>query len=471
MLCLATLILAGIFVAGQEGSVHYAVTYDDDATGRLQVEVTAPEGATVFVMPRAIPMGYSDVPYDRYVHDVQAFDAEGGALAVGRERSGPRWRLGDGSAAARRVRYTVDLAALEREVLSASDVSKARPEYVGLLGYSVFGFLEGSEQRPVELSVHAPDHWPVFLTLAPRAPPAEGSARAAAKDFYALADSQVILGPAVEVRRFDAGIPLYVAQYAEQASDIEQLGAQAARALDALVAFFGTRPFDHYTLHVEFLVPVSDDHGYGFSMEHLESCTVFFDTSRVIPRAEGAEGSTRHLYNLAHHMAHAWIPKRCAGKGYFPWTWELSPVLDSIWFSEGWGQYAAAMALADEGGLGDDSRHRLVDARFREPLARMPPFLDRMSLVELSRVASTRYSEDFRTGRSVFARGGLMAYEIDEAIRAASNGRTTLRKVLRRILQEGAAGPLDLERIPAWCREETGVDVDAVFRSWMAPLE
>lgn len=83
----------------------------------------------------------------------------------------------------------------------------------------------------------------------------------------------------------------------------------------------------------------------------------------------GIEGSTRHLYNLAHHIAHSWIPKRAAAAGYFPWTWELSPVLDSIWFSEGWGQYAAAAALAQEAGLGDAFRNELVDRRFRQPLA------------------------------------------------------------------------------------------------------
>ena len=32
---------------------------------------------------------------------------------------------------------------MEREILGASDSSRARPDYVGLLGYSVFGYLEG----------------------------------------------------------------------------------------------------------------------------------------------------------------------------------------------------------------------------------------------------------------------------------------------------------------------------------------
>jgi len=202
----------------------------------------------------------------------------------------------------------------------------------------------------------------------------------------------------------------------------------------------------------------------------MESCTIYFDTTMAIASEPQPPVLTRHRYNLAHHMAHSWIPKRCAAEGYFPWTWELAPVLDSIWFSEGWGQYAAAAALAEEGGLGDEFRRKLVNDRFRVPLQSSPPFLNDMDLVHVSRIASTRYSDDFRTGRNVFARGGLMAFEIDEAIRAGSDGTKSLRDLLRRLMTEGHDKVLDLDRIPQWCREETGVDVDAVFRRWLLPV-
>ena len=56
-------------------------------------------------------------------------------------------------------------ARLEREILGAADASRARPGYAGLLGYSVFGYLEGWEARPVRLEVAAPSDWPVFTTL------------------------------------------------------------------------------------------------------------------------------------------------------------------------------------------------------------------------------------------------------------------------------------------------------------------
>lgn len=55
----------------------------------------------------------------------------------------------------------------------------------------------------------------MLLTLAPVVPAPRGSASAEAPDFYALADSQIVLGPSFTLRREPGPVPLYVAVYAE----------------------------------------------------------------------------------------------------------------------------------------------------------------------------------------------------------------------------------------------------------------
>lgn len=279
-----------LLTAQSAPALRYELTYTTGTPGSVQVEILLPAavGATTLVMPRAIPMGYADVPYDRYVRDVEAFGADGGALEVKRAEEGPRWLLGDGSTAVRSARYRVDLEAMEREVLGASDASKARAGYVGLLGYSVFAYPEGLEKVPIRLTVRAPDDWPLFLTLDPRSPPARGTVEAEARDFYELADSQVAMGPDLQVLRLEAPVPLFVVQYAERASD-------------------------------------------------------------------------------------------------------------------------------------------------------------------------------------VFSRGGMMAYEMDGTIRAATAGRKSLRDLFRRLLEESPHEPLDLDCLPDLCRQSTGVDVSAIYRRWLGP--
>jgi predicted metalloprotease with PDZ domain len=458
-------------------AVRYRVEIGSDP--RLRVEIRPSAGAAcplTLVMPRAIPMGYGEQPYDRFVASLRAFDQAGRPLTVKREE-GPRWTLCASGESLDRVSYEVDLARQEEELLSASDSSKWRESYVSLLGYSVLAFVEGQESKPAQLEVRAPAGWPVFSTLAPSVPARSGETKASARDFYALADSQVIAGPRAEWRTLrTAPTPVFLALYSEAEGEVDgdRLGQLALEAFDAVVAYFGGAPFSHYTLQQEYLRPRSDAHRYGLSMEHLESATFSLAADQALRKTADDAARSRILYNFAHHIAHAWLPKRCAGPGYFPFQWELAPLLDSIWFSEGFGQYAALDALSARlpSAEGAAYRDRLVERRFRQSLAEAPDFLKRMPLVELSYVASTRYGEDFRTGRTVFARGGLMAAEMDREIRRATGGRHGLRDGLRALVAWSAreGQPFAIADLPDHLQRATGVDLRKIYDRWLAPL-
>jgi predicted metalloprotease with PDZ domain len=438
---------------------------DTSVTVSIALPAVAP-GPVTLVIPRAVPMGYSQQPYDRFVTDVTGHGADDSAVPVTRE-DGPRWRIGTAGGSVRRAAYRVDLARMEREILGASDSSRARPGYVGLLGYSVFGYLEGWEARPVDLEVAAPPEWPVFTTLAPQAPPPRARARGSAADFYALADSQVAMGPALEVLRVESRVPLYLAAYAEGEADLPLTGSLVGQAMDALVSYFGSAPFPHYTALVELLKPLSPDHGYGFSMEHLASSHYFLGADQGLTAASPEPQRRRVLFNFAHHVAHAWVPKRAYGEGYFPFSWELAPLVDTIWLSEGFARYAAIEALADTRPEAEGLAYRkaMLDP-LRTMLAGMPPFIRQMPLLELSRIASTRYSEDFRTGRTLFSRGALLAEELDQKIREASGGRRGLRDFFRYLMEWSATNRrgFRVPELPGLVREATGVETLAVWR-------
>jgi predicted metalloprotease with PDZ domain len=467
------LIILGLPLAPGPASpavVEYGLTVPWPPKGEVQVRIDLPDLPLpqTLVMPRAIPMGYGEQPYDRFVSRVRAEGPEGEPLQIGRG-DGPRWQV-TGRSPVRRITYDVNLVRMEREILSAADASKSRAEYIGILGYSVFAYVEGLEDRPCRLEIQAPDRWPVFSTLAPAAPPPRGSAVVDAPDFYALADSQIALGPDLRVRQVGKEPPLYIASYAEGKLDAKLLGRIGREALDAMIAYFGGAPFPHYTIHVEILDPLSPVHLYGFSMEHLQSGTFYLDTDHGLERGAPERRVERMKFNLAHHIAHAWIPKRCYGEGYYPHTWELAPVLDSVWFSEGFVQYATLSALAERRGDGAEYRKLMIGSRFRRALEEAPAFIRRMPTVQLSRVASTRYSEDFRTGRNSFSRGAMMAAEMDDAIRAETGGTMSLRDALRHLY--AWCGDQDrgfsLEELPVILSEGAGVDVRSIYQKWLA---
>ncbi len=236
---------------------------------------------------------------------------------------------------------------MEQEIVAASDASRVRDGYLGALGYSVFGFVEGFETRPVHVAHRRPRRHGPCSRRSPRAGQWRRKFDGAAPDFYALADSQIVMGPRATFRRLtERPVPLFLAAYAEGEVDLDRVGRLVATAFARTIEYFGSVPFAHYTVHQELLAPMSPRHEYGMSMEHLDSSTYYLAASAGLTSRSTPQDDARVLYNFAHHMAHAWLPKRVAGEGYFPFQWELAPVIDTIWFAEGFGQYAAIMALA-----------------------------------------------------------------------------------------------------------------------------
>jgi predicted metalloprotease with PDZ domain len=127
-------VLAGsivFFLAGTaqpQESCSYRLQYASPGADRVTVEIEVPgiaSGHQILIIPRAIPMGYTQEPYDRFVSDVAVFAASGELFPVVRE-DGPRWRIGDESGTVSRISYTVDIAAMEREIFDSSDASKRR---------------------------------------------------------------------------------------------------------------------------------------------------------------------------------------------------------------------------------------------------------------------------------------------------------------------------------------------------------
>jgi predicted metalloprotease with PDZ domain len=473
----AALLLLPLLQAVATPGVSYAVEYREDRPSLISVRIDLPplpSGPRILVIPRAIPMGYGEQPFDRFVAEVSAYSADGTRLSVERGE-GPRWLLGGADSVVARIDYEVDIGRMEQEIVAASDTSKARPGYLSVLGYSVLGYIEGLEEKDVRLEIEVPGSWPVLTTLAPRLPLLKGRASARAPSFYALADSQIVAGPKLAVKELATRPPAFFALYAEGATDIALLGDLAEKALARVIAYFGEAPFEHYTALQELLTPVSERHRYGFSMEHLTSATFYLEKNGGLTASSPESDRTRVLYNFAHHFAHAWIPKRSYGKGYYPFTWELAPVLDTIWFSEGFAQYAAIEAIADALPEAEAKAYRedLLERRFRGSIRSAPEFLRRMPLVELSRVASTRYSEDFRTGRTLFSRGGLMAAAMDDRIRRDTRGARRLRDALRHLVSwsktHGRA--FEIDELPGIFAEATGIDTGDILEAWLSPME
>jgi predicted metalloprotease with PDZ domain len=473
---LATLLLLPTWVLAQE-PLAYRVEYSLSKPSEIHVTLRVADGADApltLVMPRAVPGGYTQRPYDPFVENVHAFSPVGKEVGVQRENLGPRWKIGKSGDRVGRVEYDVNIARMEREILGAWDSSKIRDGYVGLLGYSIFAYLEGRKDQAIKLEAAALDGWPVFSTLVSQVPASGGSLTANARDYYALADSQIVMGPKLQLRRIEGKVPLFLAVYAECDEDLNEEGALARDALNKVIAYFEKPQFLHYTVQLEFLRPLSELHEYGFSMEHLESGTFYFDTKQAISSQSDSRFRETRRFNYAHHIAHSWIPKHAYGVGYLPFEWEMAPSIDTIWFNEGFARYAAIEAFAEAMPKEESQNYRRQQLdRLRGIMDGAPLFIRRMSLADLSRAGSFLYSADFRMGMNLFSRGALMAAEMDDFIRAQTQGKKSLRDALRYLLEwsERNHRAFHTEELPAIFRDGTGVDTKNILDRWLQPLD
>lgn len=455
--------------------IAYSLRYSVPGGSRVHVSLTLREPIPTprtFVMPRNYPGGYNLVLYDSFVENIRAYSVDDKPLSTQKEGEGPRWEIGQrGDAAVRRIEYEVDVGRMEQDLPSAIDASKVRPGYLGILGYSVFGYVDGLQDRKISLRVDAPPDWPVTTTLAPSLPAPVATVTAQANNYYTLADSQILMGPDLQLRLVKGKIPLFIAAYTEGEDDLDLESQLARQALDNVEAYFGNAPFQQYTIQLELLRPLRR-HDYSFSQEHLDSGTFSLAVSRAITSRSTAAERRATLFNYAHHIAHCWIPKRAYGIGYLPFTWEMPPVIDTIWFNEGFARYAAIEALAEAMPSAQGSAFRREHLeRLGKIVAEAPPFIREMPLLVLSREASFTYTLDFRVGMNTFSRGALMAAEMDERIRKQTGGKKSLRDALRYLLEWTRTNqrPFQTEELSNLLSEGSGVDVHDIVERWMKP--
>jgi predicted metalloprotease with PDZ domain len=445
---------------GQE-SVGYLLDYysgDDFLTVTIHIPVDARERTDKLVIPRSAPGTYAYTDYSAFFEEVSATTASGDVIE-GEQGRGSYFTFDNEARALAAINYRVDLRRMESVLTGGFESSKLREDYLGLLGYSVFGFPEGLADRPVELEIRSSRNWPIFSTLAPRVEPPVERAEFTAASFATLADAQYLLGRDVQIAAVDgAPIPLFVAVYSEAEIDLDEIGRRALISLDGLAEYFGYVPMPHYTMVLEYLVPLTPKHQYGFWMEHLNSMTGSSDAANAIQAFE----EEPRIGGIVHHMAHSWVPLRSYGEGYRPFEWQVAPLIETIWLNEGFAWYVAFYNVLDIKDILDF---------FRRTMASAPEFIRALSLNDLSRLGSTQYSEDFRIGRNLFSRGALMAHDLDMHIQDQTGGAKSFRDVMLGLLQwtEEHGRAFAYDEIEPIMSESAGVDLSAIWSRWQLP--
>ncbi|MCB0373069.1 MAG: hypothetical protein KDD31_08680 [Muricauda sp.] len=456
ILCFIYTLLFGLTVHGQQ-TVRYTLTHTPNSNNiEVAINFEPMKAEEVYlIVPRSAPGTYSLTNYMAFVEQVVGTSTKG-TMAKGTIGDGSFFTFEAEGELLSQVSYRVDLEKMETQLLDGGASSKSRTNYVGLLGYSVFGFVEGLEGNPIELTLKTAPSWPIFSTLAPTMDRPKGSASFQVGNFGALADGQYTLGEDSQIYQVpNAPIPLFVAIYSETEVNLEEIGRRGLLALNGLKDFYGYVPMPHYTIYEEFINPKSDRHDYGFSMEHLNSMTYTGDLSRAVTSYD----PKAHIGGIVHHMGHSWIPLRSYGTGYRPFAWQVAPLIETIWLNEGFTWYISYAYVLERPSILNFYRRNMDEA---------PNFIKEKSLKELSLLGSSQYAADFRIGKNLFSRGALLAHDLDMEIQKETNGQKSIKDALLGLLQwtETNQRAFEYEEIEPIMSKATGVDLHGIWAQW-----
>lgn len=448
-----------MFLFAQNDGLHYTLLHEKDSE-RIKITISFDSINTktsYLVMPRSAPGTYEITEYPNFVENVEATSTEGKIL-TGQRGLGSIFYFKEDSYI-NTISYYVNIHNMEKELKGGYASSKLRDNYLGILGYSVFGTIPHLENKPITLIIKSDANWPIFSTLIPTER-FKSEATIYTDNYALLADAQYLLGDAVQLLQVeDADIPLFIAAYAEGDINMKEIGRRAVQSLNGLSNYFGYIPMPHYTVCYEFLNPFSELHSYGFSMEHLNSMTA----SSTLDNAITTYDSNANISSMVHHMGHSWIPLRSYGKGYRPFDWEAAPIIETIWLNEGFIWYVTSIVT---------NKPKTI-AFFERVLKNAPSYIKKKSLKELSQLGSTQYSGDFNIGRNLFSRGALMAYEMDNEIKKVTHGTLSFKEALLGLLHwtEKEQRAYAYDEIEPILSKSVDVDLSAIWLKWQKPKQ
>jgi predicted metalloprotease with PDZ domain len=445
----------------------YTLTYTDSTARVVMVTLqpTSPvKGGTAFVMPRSIPGSYSISLYDQFVEDVNAFTPDGKKIPMQEDgNDAPRWYCTDSSRLIHHISYRVNLEKMENRI-SLADASIIRPGFAGILNYSVFGWMDGKEKEPVICSVTSFPGWSIFSSNEPSLNPAKEKFSFETDNYYTLADGQLFIGTRFKVKSYQGITPLYIAAYCETGEEyLDDYGKQGTSAMGILQAYFGELPFQQYSILLRKALPLDQKVAPSLAMEHLQSSTFFGDTSGMRKVPMSPERITATIPTIIHHMAHSLLPLRCYGDNYRPHVLEIPPIINNIWFNEGFMWFLPYDTLKLE-----RMKKRFIDNVYNTAIQ-----IKQLSLQELSQLASTMYGTDFRIGSSLYSRGALMALEMNEYLLQQSRGTRSMKDVFRYLYQWSKQNkrPFTLQELPQLLNQSCHIDLGKIYAKWQLPIQ
>lgn len=393
--------------------VQYEVVYDGAAASQGAVQVamrfSTPGNAPVILsLPAWTPGAYEISYFGKWVRNF-------GALGDGRALDWDKvdydtWRVQPNGATAITVTFEFTGDSLDNAM------TWRRSDFLMTNGTNLFLYPEGlgtDWQATVRVKTEAA--WRVATGLSESEPRVY-----AASNYHDLVDMPFFIGAfdldSAQVGEGWVRLATYPAGGVAGA-ERETIWRTLRSVIPEQIEVFGETPWEAYTMML-----ISDStYGGGSGLEHQNShVDIVFAGAVSHPLLQG-------LY--AHEVFHAWNVKRLRPADLVPYRYDDEQPTELLWMSEGITDYYADLSLVRAGLIDSSGFFILTSSKIGEVAAAPPVALEDASL-------STWIHPTDGTGYLYYPKGSLAGLMLDIMIRDATDNRSSLDSVMRRLYRD-----------------------------------
>ena len=406
--------------------VDYEVSIPDPASEQFLVEVEFEDlevDTLRYFMPVWAPGAYDVVHFGQYAEAFEAYDEDGKRLNVIAVDTGA-WMIVDPPEELR-LRYRVnDIESLDNSPwFGLSDIDTARSLAFANTS-ALFGYAEGMQEIPVEVTFMLPDGWGIAVAL--EESKVEGNRYTyRAEGYDELVDAPVQMG---KFQRWDfevKDVPHTITITAPSPiTDVtaEEIIERTRKIIIIMSDFFGEIPYDYYLFQFYLIHPTATTQGFG-ALEHANSSTY------LMPWVPQPQLATSLQEVIAHEYWHTWSPKRFHVNTLGPFNYRRPPATTSLWFHEGLTEYYAHALLV---------RHGLIaPTDFLKDFGRRSNILtgdgQRESITALSRDLPWKSLNEVYP---LYVKGPVLGLLLDGEIRHQTGNRKSLDDAMRLFNEE-----------------------------------
>ena len=394
-------------------NVNYVVEYDRAAAINGAVKVTmrfttAGNAPVILSLPAWTPGAYEITYFAKWV---QNFSAMSGERALSWDKLDyDTWRVHPAGATSIAVSFDFVGDSLDNAM------TWRRPDFVMFNGTNLFPYPEGlGYDWPATVQVRTEPEWKVATGMTARA-----VRTYSAPDYHDLVDMPFFVGAfdLDSARIGERWIRLATYPAGGVAGSTRETVWNTLQAIiPPQVAVFGVTPWDTYTMML-----ISDSaYGGGSGLEHQNShVDIVFAGAVAHPLLQG-------LY--AHEVFHAWNVKRMRPADLVPYRYDEEQPTELLWMAEGITDYYADLSMVRGGLLDSSGFFALTSGKIGEVSGAPPVALEDASL-------STWIHPTDGTGYLYYPKGSLAGLMLDIIIRDATDNRSSLDSVMRRLYRE-----------------------------------